>query len=200
MINELLPFLSILNPFALCLYLSDTAHELGLRAYVRTIGVASLISYATFLVFALGGRPLLVKTLHIQPEAMRLFGGIIFLVIAHDYVMKGYRATAELRGRLHLPSAVALPYMIGAGTITQSILIGEHLTLSATILTLFFGVVTAFVVLLLFKIAGDQLKKRREDIMNRYLDLFARLNALVIGAISTQMIMSGVRTLWEHYG
>lgn len=196
-LSELLPFLVILNPFALCLYLEDAVHELDQRSFMRTVGAASAISVVTFWTFALGGRPLLVRTLGVQPEALRLFGGLIFLVIAYDYVRKGHLATAELRGSLrHFPSAIAFPYMIGAGTITQSILVGEHVSTLPTILILLIGVAIAFIVLVVFKVATDHLKKRRENLFYHYMDIMARLNGLIIGAVSTQMIVFGARALW----
>jgi small neutral amino acid transporter SnatA (MarC family) len=87
--------------------------------------------------------------------------------------------------------------MIGAGTITQSILIGEHMDLLPTLLTLLLGVFTAFSVLVAFKVATDRFKQRREDIFYQYMDTLARLNGLIIGAVSIQMIVFGLRALWK---
>jgi small neutral amino acid transporter SnatA (MarC family) len=90
--------------------------------------------------------------------------------------------------------------MIGAGTITQSILIGEHTSLSLTLLILLLGVAIAFAVLVVFKLATDHLKKRREDICYHYMDILARLNGLIIGAVSVQMIVFGLHALWTFRG
>lgn len=198
MVDELIPFLAILNPFALCLYLEDSMHELDFGEFARVAAGASGISLFTFWVCALGGRPLLVDGLGVMPAALRLFGGVIFFVVAYNYVMKGHEATAELRGSVrNFPSAIALPFMIGAGTITQAIFIGEHLPWLMGLLVILLGIVITFGILLSFKLIGDHLKRSRERVFYRYVDTVARLNGLIIGAISAQMMVLSMHDLWD---
>lgn len=63
MLKSFLPFLAILNPFALCLYLVGVMDDLDSRAFIRILCEASLISLAVFFLFALVGEPLLVNFL-----------------------------------------------------------------------------------------------------------------------------------------
>ena len=198
MFDQLIPFLAILNPFALCLYLEDSMHELTLRKFAAVAAGASGISLFTFWVCALGGRPLLVDGLGVMPSSLRFFGGVIFFVVAYNYVMKGHEATAELRGSMrNFPSAIALPFMIGAGTITQAIFIGEHLPWPTALLVIFVGILITFVILIGFKVIGDHLKRARERVFYRYVDTVARLNGLIIGAISAQMMVLSMHELWD---
>jgi multiple antibiotic resistance protein len=159
---------------------------------------ACLISLVTFVVFALFGKPLLSNVLGIRPEALRVFGGIIFLIVGYKYAIQGYKATEMLRGSLSaLPSAVALPYMIGAGTITQSILVGKVLPIYGTVGVLAMGVSVSFAIVMIFKLLHDSLKGAREQIFERYVNLLARANGMLIGAISIEMVVNGLHTLWE---
>ncbi len=194
----LVPFLAILNPFALCLYMVGVVEDLDMRSFVRVLLGASVISVVAFWVCALAGDSLLGGVLGIRPAAMRIFGGIIFFVVGYNYVLRGFRATEMLRGRVEeLPSAIALPYMIGAGTITQAILVGKQHVWWEAMLVLLIGMAVTFVVLVGFKVVHDGVQKRNEAVFERYVNILARLNGLLIGAISTEMVVSSLHALWE---
>lgn len=196
-VNSLISFLAILNPFALCLYLAGVMDDLESRDFMRVLAVATILSWVVFCLFALAGEPLLVDLLGVQPQALRVFGGVIFFVVAYNYVTKGYRATEILRGSVEeLPSAIALPYMIGAGTLTQAILAGKQNPPVPSVLLLLVGVVTCFLVVAGFKLVRDHMKTTREHVFLRYVNILSRINGLLIGAISVEMVVSGVRELW----
>jgi len=196
--RPLISFLAILNPFALSLYLVSVMEDLDRKRFLRVMLGACLISLVVFCLFALAGEPLLLDVLNVRPAALRAFGGVIFFVVAYQYVVRGYRATEMLRGSAEsLPSAVAMPFMIGAGTITQSILIGKAHTPMISIAIIAAGVLVSLLVVMLFKLFRDHLHERREAVFDRYVNLIARANGLLIGAISTDMIVSGLRGLWQ---
>lgn len=196
-LNSLLPFLAILNPFALCLYLAGVMDDLEPRKFIKVLLWASLISLIVFVVFAVTGEALLVDFLDVRPEALRIFGGVIFFVVAYNYVTKGYRAAEVLRGGLdELPSAIALPFMIGAGTITQAILLGKKNGPYLSIFLLFLGLCISFVIVIAFKLIRDRLKEKRERVFERYINILSRINGLLIGAISAEMVVSGIKEIW----
>ena len=62
-LGSLLPFLVILNPFALCLYLAGVMEDLESAHFVRVLTRASIISLVVFWIFAISGEALLVVTL-----------------------------------------------------------------------------------------------------------------------------------------
>ncbi len=194
---SLIPFLAILNPFALCLYLTGVMEDLDTRTFAWVLVRACLISWAVFALFAWSGEPLLNDFLRISPQAMRVFGGVIFFIVGYNYVVRGYRTAEMLRGSLdELPSVIALPFMIGGGTITQSILTGKQNPTPTALLILGVGIVVSFAVILTFKLLRDTMRKARERVFDRYVNILVRINGLLIGAISTEMIVSGIRDLW----
>jgi len=196
-VKSLLSFLTILNPFALCLYLMGIMDELGSRVFVKVLFRASFISLISFCIFALTGEGFLVDFLGIRPEALRIFGGIIFFMVGYKYVTRGYRATEVLRGSLEeLPSAIALPFMIGAGTVTQAILIGKKHGSYLSISILLLGLCISFLIVMGFKLFRDRLKGSKENVFERYINILSRINGLFIGTISTEMVVSGMRKLW----
>jgi len=196
-LSHLVRFLAILNPFALCLYLVGVMDELESRDLTRVLAYASIISFVVFWLCALAGEPLLVRGLGVRPEALRAFGGVIFFVIAYNYVTKGYRAVTVLRGTLdELPAAIALPFMIGAGTITEAILLGKTLSPVGSVFVLLVAMVVSIIVILSFRVVRDRLKAAQEKLLDRYVNILARVNGLLIGAISTEMVVTGTRQLW----
>jgi len=196
--GSLVSFLAILNPFALCLYLEEVMAKFERKGFVRVLASACAFSLAVFLLCAYGGEPFLRRVLRVKPEAMRVFGGLIFLIVGYNYAVKGYRTAEMLRGSLEdIPAAIAMPLMIGAGTITQSILIGKALPLWEWVLVLTLGVAAAFAIVVAFKVIRDHVRARREAIFDRYVAVLARVNGLIIGAISVNMVVTGLRALWE---
>jgi len=196
-LEALLPFLAILNPFALCLYLAGVMEDLETREFVRVLAWSSIIALIVFWIFAFSGETLLIKILRVRPAALRIFGGVIFFVIGYNYATRGYRATEMLRGSLEqLPSEIALPYMIGAGTITQSIIIGKNNTLYESTIVIFLSILISFFVVISFKFIRDKLSSKKEGVFDRYVNILSRINGLIIGAISTDMVVSGSRKLW----
>lgn len=197
-VSSLFPFLVILNPFALCLYLAGVMEDLDTSSFIKVLCGASLISLAVFTIFVLFGEPLLVVVLGVRPEALRIFGGVIFAIVGYNYVVKGYRATQVLRGNIdELPSEIALPFMIGAGTITQSILIGKRHTAGTAFLIVLIVVVLSFLIVIAFKFVRDNMASSKEKVFDKYVNILSRINGLVIGAVSTDMIVTGIIRLWN---
>jgi small neutral amino acid transporter SnatA (MarC family) len=86
--------------------------------------------------------------------------------------------------------------MIGDGTITQSILIGEKIPGPVAILVIFIGIVISFVTVISLKFIRDQLSATTEGIFDKYVNILSRINGLIIGSVSTDMIVSGIHKLW----
>jgi multiple antibiotic resistance protein len=196
-IRSSVSFLAILNPFALSLYLTGVMEDLGRRDFNLVLWRASLMSLAVFCVFALAGETFLITLLGVNPYALRMFGGVVFFVVAYGYVTRGYMAAEMLRGTLdELPSAIALPFMIGAGTLTESILIGKRHPPGIGLAVIVLDVLVCFLLVAGFKIVKDHVSRVRERVFNRYVNILARINGLLIGAISTDMIIDGSCQLW----
>jgi multiple antibiotic resistance protein len=197
MMQSVISFLAILNPFALALYLRGVMEDLAPRTFARVLLSACLISLGAFWLFSVWGELLLERLLGIRPAAMRIFGGVIFFVVGYNYVVKGFRTMEMLRGALEeLPSAIALPFMIGAGTLTQSILIGKRHGALMSLAVLALGMTGTYTVVVAFNAMRHTMRGSREAVFDRYVNILVRANGLIIGAISAEMIVAGVHDLW----
>ena len=197
-VQSLVAFLAIINPFALCLYLVGLMDDLEWEDFLRVLLRAALISLGVFIFFAWAGESVMVNVIGVKTEAMRIFGGVIFFIVGYNYVMKGYKASVVLRGELdELPSGIALPFMIGAGTITQAIIIGKAHPVWNAGGILLVGMVACVAVVILFKWIRDRLQKNHARVFSRHINTLSRLNGLLIGAISTEMVVGGLHSLWQ---
>src|SRR5690606_7846503 len=137
MLQFILYFLTLRNPFALFIYLLPLKKEVGLRNFLYILARASLISYVIFTAFALFGVGIF-NLLQINFEAFRIFGGLVLISFALVFIIQGKKSMVTTKGELsQIAAEVALPFLVGVGTITVSILIGEsmnHLMAATTIL------------------------------------------------------------------
>jgi len=197
MTRSLVSFLAILNPFALCLYLQAVMDDLDRKQFVRVLLMASLTSLGIFYLFAVAGERV-VECLGIHTEALRVFGGVIFFVVGYNYATRGYRAAEMLRGDVsELPSAIALPFMIGAGTLTQAVLVGKRHSSGMAFSILVGALLVSFITLVLFQWLREGMRRRNILVFDRYVNILSRVNGLIIGALSTQMVVLGLKDLWS---
>lgn len=126
MISSVIEFLVMLNPFALFLYLEPIRKDLSYKSFTRVIFKATLISFIICLVFFFTGDLIFRKIFHIEFESFRIFGGIIIFSFAYFFIVRGQKALIIIKENLDdLASEIALPFMVGAGTISLSILLSQ---------------------------------------------------------------------------
>jgi len=195
--DDLLGFIVLLNPFALSLYLTGLMDELEDHEFLKTLTWASVMSAVIFAVFAFSGKTIVIDFFGVGPDALRAFGGIIISIVAYGYVVRGYRSMEQLRGSLdELPSAIAVPYMVGAGSLTKSILLGEQNSPAAAMLILTVGVAATFAVVMVFKYIRHGMRRSHARIFDRYVNMLSRVNGLLLGAVAMDMIVNSVRNIW----
>ncbi|MGK2943329.1 MAG: MarC family protein [Desulfuromonadales bacterium] len=183
----------LLNPFLLIIYLVDLVQEMEFRDFSRVLNRAGWISSGVFIVFALLGELIFKNLLQAQFASFQIFGGIIFLVIGMQFVFKGPDAIKNLRGKPeHIAGAIAMPIMIGPGTVSASILAGEQLQPLWAIAAILLAVSLVVIIMIGLKKLHDIVRTRNEPLIERYVEVAGRVVALVIGTYSIEMIMQGL--------
>lgn len=192
--------LVLLNPFLVIVYLVDVVEKLEKGQFVRVLIRASIISCVVFCCFALLGDAIFSDLLHMEFASFQIFGGIIFLLIGIQFVFRGTKALEILRGDSdHIAGAIAMPVLIGPGTISASIVIGlkhEPLIACGSIIV---AVVLSISTILILKMVHDFVRPRNESIVQRYIEIAGRVTALVVGTVSVDMIMQGLRAWSEKF-
>ena len=185
--------LVILNPFALVVYLVDILHEHPLKTIGAMMARASLISGVVFAIFALGGNRIFTDVLHIQFAAFQVFGGIVFLVIGLKFMVAGGETVTVLRGPPeHLAGAIAMPFMIGPGTVSAAVLAGAHLSYWMALIAIALALVGTVAIILVAKVIFDGVRKRSAALVERYVDILGRVAAVLVGTIAVEMIFDGL--------
>ena len=198
MLSSIIEILVMLNPFALFLYLEPIRKDLTHKSFMLVIFKATLISLFICLVFFLSGDFIFRRVFQIEFESFRIFGGIIIFSYAYFFIVKGQRALIMIKENLDdLASEIALPFMVGAGTISLSILLSQKhsLLIGATSLFIIFAV--NFLVLFAMKRFRDSIDgKKFKTAFDKNMEVLLRLNGFFIGAIGINMVLTGIKNMF----
>ncbi|QSG83270.1 MarC family protein [Acinetobacter indicus] len=185
-------FFSLLNPFLMSIYMLGIIRNSEARVFNRALIQGSLISFVVFIIFAKTGEAFFHDVLHVRFESFQIFGGIIFLVIGYRYVFEGADTIGVMRGAPHhLAGTIAMPFMIGPGTISAAVITGIQLSLWQLVLVIFVTLFLTCSLLILMKYAHDHLQHKHSNYIDLYVDIVGRLAALLIGTIAIDMIVTG---------
>ncbi len=188
----------LLNPFLLVVYLIDVFDKLPTTTFRKVVLRASAISISVFSVSALLGDVLFKDVLQAEFASFQVFGGIVFLLIGIRFVFEGNSAIKGLRGESrHIAGSIAMPIMIGPGTIGGSILVGKRLNPVEAIFSILLAVFASVAIMIALKQLHDYVKSRNEELVEHYIDIAGRVTALVVGTFAIEMIMRGI-TAWVY--
>jgi multiple antibiotic resistance protein len=189
--------LVLLNPFALTVYLLELVRALDQRTFALVVTRAALISAIVFCGFAIFGNAFFERVLQVKFAAFQIFGGILFLLIAIRFVLSGGQALESLRGAPaeHLAGAVAMPFMIGPGTVGASVVAGTRSGPMVAALSIVLSLSLTVGWLVVSKRIHDRLRDRNAKLVARYVDVVGRVTGLIIGTIAVEMLLDG----WQDW-
>jgi len=197
-IKSFLLLFMLLNPFLLIIYLVDLVQEMDFHDFLKVLIRASCISSAVFITFALLGDLIFERLLQADFASFQIFGGIVFLMIGLQFVFKGPDAIKNLRGKPeHIAGAIAMPIMIGPGTVSASILAGRELPPVWAIASILLAIGLVAAIMIGLKKVHDIVRTRNEPLIERYVEVAGRIVALVVGTYAIEMIMQGA-SVWAQ--
>lgn len=195
--QDMITFVAILNPLALFLYLLPVMRQLSNADFTKVLIKASFISYAVFAIFAATGMFIFDYVFQIKLDSFRIFGGLLFTYIAGAFIIQGGAAFIQLRENLDdTASHIAMPYMVGAATISLSILMNVKYSYFSY-LYLAISMCIAFAVIIILKYIRALIEKKAgRAVFDKNVSLFMRINAFFIGSIGIDMIVTGIKNLF----
>ncbi|AKD05661.1 multiple antibiotic resistance (MarC)-like protein [Pontibacter korlensis] len=187
----------MLNPFALFLYLKPVMSDLSDTDFRSVFLKASMISFSIYLVFLLFGDLVFQTVFRINFESFRIFGGIVLFSFAYIFIVQGKKAFIQIKGDLHdLASEIALPFMVGAGTISLTVLMSEQLELWQGVLSLAIIMVVNFAIIMGLKNIRRSMRSKKVQIaFDKNMELLLRVNGFFLGAIGVDMVVTGIKNL-----
>jgi multiple antibiotic resistance protein len=192
--------LVLLNPFLLIVYLIDVVEKLDRRQFTRVLTRAGIIASAVFCFFAVLGDAVFTSILQAEFASFQIFGGVIFFLIGLQFMFKGPKTIEMLRGESkHLAGAIAMPILIGPGTISASIIIGKRHDPLASCIAVLCTILLSVLIMIALKYLHDVVRPKSEMLIQKYIEIAGRIMALFVGTVSIEMIMQGIRTWAEKF-
>ncbi len=183
----------LLNPFLLSIYLIGLIRGLNFATFARVMMRSVLISGIVFVLFAWLGDLGFTQILQVRFAAFLVFGGIIYVIVGIRFMFQGPEAVELLRGRPeHIAGAVAMPFLIGPGTVNASILAGARLSVLEATLAIVMALALSTSILLLIKRLHDHASQRRAELVDRYVEIAGKASAIVIGTMAIEMLFQGL--------
>lgn len=193
-IQTTLLILILLNPFLVIVYLVDVINKLSRPRFLSVLVRAGLISTVVFSIFAVLGDAIFARFLQADFASFQIFGGVIFLLIGIQFVFHGNSAIEGLRGESeYIAGAIAMPIMIGPGTISISVLAGQRLQSGLAVLSIILAMVICIGVMMLLRLVHDYVRPKNEKLIERYTEIAGRITSIVIGTFAVEMIMQGLK-------
>lgn len=182
----------LLNPFIMSVYLIGLVRELSFRDFAAQLLRAGLISLPVFLAFAWAGNVIFEEILRVRFLSFLIFGGITFLIIGTRLILGLGPPVESLKPQSQGVSAsIAMPFMVGPGTISASVLAGARLSPAPAALAVGLALTAATAAILLFKKVHDVVRTRSERLVQRYVEIAGRVTALFTGSFAIEMILQG---------
>lgn len=184
----------LLNPFLLIIYLVDVVEKLDNKQFATVLIRAGLIAGSIFSCFAILGDNIFSKVMQAEFASFQIFGGVILLLIGIQFVFRGPGAIEMLRGESeHLTGAIAMPILVGPGTISVSVIIGERHNPVSACIAVWAAILFSILIMLVLKWIHDFVRPRQEPLIERYIQIAGRITALFVGTVSIEMIMKGIQ-------
>lgn len=199
-INATMLLFMLLNPFLVIVYLVDVVEKLNRAQFNRVLLRAGFIASAVFFSFALLGDAIFTRFMQVEFASFQIFGGIIFLLIGIQFVFRGPTAIEILRGESeYIAGAIAMPVLVGPGTISASVVIGKRLEPLAACAAVLTAIIACLVTIMLLKSLHDVVRPRREALIKRYIEIAGRVTALFVGTVAVEMMMQGLQAWFSKF-
>ena len=190
-------FLILLNPFTMSIYLLETIKTFDYFRFLQLLLWASFISFFAFVGFALVGDALFERIFQVRFASFQIFGGITFLIIGIRLILGMSPPMEALRAdSSQLSGAIAMPLIVGPGTISASVLAGSRLNPALACLCIGLALSTAILAILLFKFIHDRALSHNDVYLQRYIAVAGRVTALFTGSFAIELIFKGIGGWW----
>ncbi len=197
--------LTILNPIAAAAIMlslvSPPITKIDIEVISRKTSLAVLLSSLIIVIFG----DLLLRFFGINVFSIKIIGGIILLIIAINmiqgkFVEKTRHSATEKKEAKEKEDIsiipLAIPILVGPGTMATLLVFRIKSTSVVDILLLFVSIVFSTLVVYITL-------RNAVFIMNILgitgLKIITRVMGLIVGAIGSQFIVSGVKALWNMY-
>ena len=195
MVAAIVALLVMMNPFAIFIYMDPIMKSLHHRGFLMVFVKATAISFFVLLFFFLVGEVFFKNVLQINFDSFRIFGGIVVFSFAYLFIVSGRKAIIMMKENLDdLASEIAIPFIVGMGSISLIILFSKKLSVIEGIITVSAVLSANFIIILLLKLLRDKLPgKKLKVAFDKNMQVLMRIMGFFIGAIGIDLIIKGIK-------
>lgn len=198
MFKYIILLLVLLNPIVTFIYLQPVIRKMSHKDLMRVLLRGSLAALLVFWLFSLGGNVFFKDILQVRFDSFRIFGGIIIAYFAFAMIAQGRDSLITYdKDHANVASQIAMPLMIGAGTISVSIIIGNKFSLVVSTFILLAVMAINYLIIALLTVFRSSILNYFKKDFDKYMEAALRLFAFFAGAIGIDMIASGIQNLWR---
>ena len=191
-LDSVILLLILVNPFLVIVYLTEAVQTLNLKVFSSVLIRGALIASGIFISFSLLGDAIFRELLGAEFASFQIFGGIVFLILGINFMLKGNQALEALRGpALEDAGHIAMPILVGPASVSASVMVGKRLEPLLAALAIVVAIGVSVSVMILLKRLHDWVKPRHEILVQRYVEVAGRLLAFIVGIYAIEMIMQG---------
>jgi multiple antibiotic resistance protein len=127
-----------------------------------------------------------------------LFGGIVIFTMAFMFIVNGKEWFIQMKSDLDdMATQLALPFMVGAGSISVSILVWNEFPLVEWLgLLIAVLCINWFAIVTIRMMQGRFFEWKLKPYFDKILSVFFRLNSFFMGAVGIDMIITAVKWLF----
>ena len=186
-------FLILINPFAQFLYLKSVIDTLTLKQFMGVYGKATVMGVVICVTFAMCGESLFDNIFNIDFNSFKIFGGIVLFSYAYTFIIRGSNSLVQIRENLDdLASEIAIPFMIGAGTIYLSILLAHEGGRMLGSVSIVIVMLINYIIVIFLAFIKDHFRKKEKVAFDKYMSILMRVNGFFMGAIGIDMVVTGI--------
>jgi multiple antibiotic resistance protein len=190
-------FFTLINPIGTMPIFMTMTSELDVANRNHTAKKASIVAFATILVFAFSGQ-LLFKFFGISVNSFKIVGGVIFFIMGMDMLQARLSQVkikdSEIKSYVNDISItpLAIPMICGPGAITNAIVLMEKATTLEMKIILVASISVVVLLTYLILLSSSRIIKLLGETGNNVL---MRLMGLIVMVIAVEFFFSGLRPI-----
>lgn len=190
-------FFTLINPIGTMPIFMTMTSELDVANRNHTAKKASMVAFATILLFAFSGQ-LLFKFFGISVNSFKIVGGVIFFIMGMDMLQARLSQVkikdSEIKSYVNDISItpLAIPMICGPGAITNSIVLMEKATTLEMKIILIASITVVVLLTYFILLSSSKIIRMLGDTGNNVL---MRLMGLIVMVIAVEFFFSGLKPI-----
>lgn len=178
------------------IFLQPVVKKLTVKDLLIVLAEASVVAFGVFALFALTGDMFFENVLQVQFDSFRIFGGMVITYLSFVMIVQGKKSFISYdENRAKISSQIVMPLMVGAGTISLSVLMKNRFGEINAVMALSIVMIITYIMVVILSLLYKMYVRKYEATIDRIADIALRLIAFFAGAIGIDMLVVGVQNL-----